>query len=82
MENNSLKTIGKVYSFDGEAGIIITKDGEYLFNINNVKGLTNLQKNDTVSFYPSTFKFGKEIFKVAREVEELTNRDVKALKKN
>ena len=47
MENNSLKTIGKVYSFDGEAGIIITKDGEYLFNISNVKGITNLQKNDT-----------------------------------
>lgn len=82
MENNSLKTIGKVYSFDGEAGIIITKDGEYLFNISNVKGITNLQKNDTVSFYPSTIKFGKEIFKVAREVEELTNRDIKALKKN
>lgn len=82
MENNDLKTIGKIYTFDGEAGVIVTSTDEYLFNIHNVKGINKLDKNEAVSFYPSTVKFGKEIVKVAREVEILINKDVKTLKKD
>ena len=81
MEYNSLKSIGKVYDFDGEAGTIITRDDEYLFNTNNISSQESLQNNSIVSFYPSTVKFGNEIFKVAREIESLSKEEVKKLQK-
>ena len=37
MEYNNLKSIGKVYDFDGEAGTIITPDNEYMFNVQQYK---------------------------------------------
>ena len=80
MEHNN-KTIGKIYGFDGEAGSIITKDNEYIFNIQNIKNTDNIQNNTFVSFYPSTVKFGNEIFKIAREIEALSKEDIKTLQK-
>lgn len=71
MEYNNLKSIGKIYDFDGEAGTIITPDNEYMFNVKNVSSTENIQNEEVVSFYPSTVKFGNEVFNVAREIEAL-----------
>ena len=81
MEYNNLKSIGKVYDFDGEAGTIITPDKEYMFNIQQYKKPENAADQSFVSFYPSTVKFGNEIYNVAREIEKLTKEDIKQLKK-
>lgn len=80
MEYNN-KQIGKIYDFDGEAGTIVTHDTEFMFNIQNIKGTDNIQESTLVSFYPSTVKFGNEIFNVAREIESLKKDDVKKLQK-
>ena len=80
MEYNN-KMIGKVYGFDGEAGSIITRDDEYLFNLQNIKKIDNVQDDTLVSFYPSTVRFGNELYKVAREVETLEKDDIKILQK-
>ena len=80
MEYNN-KTIGKIYGFDGEAGSIITKDDEYMFNLQNLKKPDSIQDDTFVSFYPSTVKFCNETFKVAREIESLSKDDVKTLQK-
>ena len=71
MEYNNLKSIGKIYDFDGEAGTIITPENEYMFNVKNISSTENLQNEEVVSFYPSTVKFGNEVFNVAREIEAL-----------
>lgn len=81
MEYNNLKSIGKVYDFDGEAGTIITPDKEYIFNVQQYKKPENAADQSIVSFYPSTIKFGNEIYNVAREIETLTKDDIKELKK-
>jgi len=81
MEYNNLKSIGKVYDFDGEAGTIITPDNEYMFNVQQYKKPENAADQSIVSFYPSTVKFGNEIYNVAREIEPLTKDDIKELKK-
>lgn len=80
MEYNN-KSIGKIYGFDGEVGTIITRDDEYLFNLKNIKKAENIQDDTFVSFYPSTVKFGNELFKVAREIEVLSKDDIKTLQK-
>jgi hypothetical protein len=79
--NSNNKAIGKVYGFDGEAGSIITKDDEYIFNIQNIQKIDNIQNDTIVAFYPSTVKFGNEVFKVAREVESLSKEESKTLQK-
>ena len=71
MEYNNLKSIGKIYDFDGETGIVITPDKEYMFNINNINKPEAIHDESIVAFYPSTVKFGNEIFNVAREIESL-----------
>ena len=80
MEYNN-KAIGKVYGFDGEAGSIITRDDEYLFNLPNIKKTDSIEDDTFVSFYPSTVKFGNEIYTVAREIESLSKDDIKKLQK-
>lgn len=80
MEYNN-KTIGKIYGFDGEAGSIITKDDEYMFNLQNIKNTKTIQDDTFVSFYPSTVKFGNETFKIAREIESLNKDAAKTLQK-
>ena len=77
MEYNNLKTIGKIYEYDGEAGTIITRDNEYMFNSENIKSAEVISPHEVVSFYPSTVKFGNEIFNVAREIESLPKAKVK-----
>ncbi len=81
MEYNNLKSIGKIRDFDGEAGTIITTDKEFLFNRQQIKQLENSNNEGFVSFYPSTVKFGNEIYNVAREIESLSKADIKSLKK-
>ena len=81
MEYNSLKTIGKIRGFDGEAGTIISQNAEFIFNLQNVKNPDNIQDSTFVSFYPSTVKFGNEIHNIAREVEALTKDEIKKLQK-
>ncbi len=77
MEYNNIKKIGKIHDYDGEAGTIITPDNEYLFNNQNIKDKESIKNEDFVSFYPSTVKFGNEIFKVAREIEVIQKTMVK-----
>ena len=81
MECNNLKIIGKIRDFDGETGTIITTDKEFLFNRQQIKQLENSNNEGFVSFYPSTVKFGNEIYNVAREIESLSKADIKSLKK-
>ena len=81
MEYNNLKSIGKIRDFDGETGTIITTDKEFLFNRQQIKQLENSNNEGFVSFYPSTVKFGNEIYNVAREIESLSKADIKSLKK-
>ena len=81
MEYNTNKTIGKIYDFDGEAGTIITKDSEFLFNVQNVQQVDNIKDDIFVAFYPSTVRFGNETYNVAREIESLSKEDIKSLQK-
>lgn len=75
------KTIGKIYDFDGETGTIISNEKEFLFNLTNIYNQEHPKKNSLVSFYPSTIKFGNEIFNIAREIETLNKNDIKKLQK-
>lgn len=81
MEYNELKSIGKIYNFDGETGTIVTKDKEYIFNTQQVKNPQEINDNTLVSFYPSTIRFGNETFYIAREVETMQQEELKSLKK-
>ena len=81
MEYNNSKSIGKIHDFDGEAGTIITPDGEFMFNQKNIKNTKNIRDGELVSFYPSTVKFGNEIHKVAREIEALEKGQTRSSKK-
>lgn len=81
MGYNNLKSIGKIYDFDGETGIVITPDKEYMFNINNINKPEAIHDESIVAFYPSTVKFGNEIFNVAREIETLSLEEAKKLQK-
>lgn len=74
MEANKIdngKLVGKIYSFDGEVGTIITSSGEYLFNVKDAK-FDNIAKGTMVEFYSNIFPFGDEKYKLAREVNILT----------
>lgn len=77
MEYNNIKKIGRIYDYDGETGTIVTTDNEYLFNNQNIKNKEDIKNEDFVSFYPSTVKFGNEIFKVAHEIEPVQKTKVK-----
>ncbi len=81
MEYYNNKKIGKIYEYDGEAGRIITQDDEFMFNKKEL--LTNSSPNneEIVRFYASTVPFGSEIFNFAREVEVLSEDDIKRLTK-
>lgn len=81
MEYNTSKKIGKIHNFDGEAGIIITQEQEYIFNIQQFKNAQGIKNNVLVSFYPSTIRFGNEIFHIAREIEAMQQEELKTLKK-
>ena len=75
---NGGKLVGKIYSFDGEVGTIITPQGEYQFTLKDVK-FEDPTKGKTVDFYPNTVPFGDEKFNFARNVN-LVNKDM-SLKK-
>ncbi len=80
MDYNSLKQIGKVTDFDGEAGSIVTPDQEYLFYLSEVK--EPISPNELVSFYPDNIKFGNEIFPLARNITPLQKSNIKTLQKD
>lgn len=80
MDYNSLKQIGKVTDFDGEAGSIVTPDQEYLFYLSEVK--EPISPNELVSFYPNDIKFGNEIFHIARDISPLQKTETKTLQKD
>ncbi len=80
MDYNSLKQIGKVTDFDGEAGSIVTPDQEYLFYLSEVK--EPISPNELVSFYPSNIKFGNETFHIARDISPLQKTNIKTLQKD
>ena len=80
MDYNSLKQIGEITDFDGEAGSIVTKDQEYIFYLREVK--EPVSTNDLVSFYPDTIKFGNETFHIARDISPLQKTNIKTLQKD
>ena len=63
------QTYGTVYSYDGEAGIIINSNNEFIFNNKDLQNDVNV--GDIVSFTINTISFGNEKIQVARFVEGL-----------
>ena len=59
MQDHYKKYIGKIYTFDGEAGTIITLDNKYHFH---KKDLLNkeLKEGSIVEFVPNTNVFGPD----------------------
>ena len=56
--NNKNKILGKVYSYDGEAGIILTPDEYYFFHRKDVSG--DIKIGDMVEFVSNTFVLADE----------------------
>ena len=52
-----------------------------MFNVNNINKPEAIHDESIVAFYPSTVKFGNEIFNVAREIETLSLEEAKKLQK-
>lgn len=77
---NGGKLVGKIYSFDGEVGTIITPQGEYQFTLKDVN-FDNPSKGKTVEFYPNTVPFGDEKFNFARNINFISNNKDMRLKK-
>ena len=66
----SKELLGKVYDFDGEAGIIITNDKEYVFNKKDIMSDDLLVKGDVVSFRVNHLPFIDEVVEVAKFVKK------------
>jgi len=68
---------GKVYSYDGEAGIIVSKDGKYLFSKKDIYNDAALVKEDIVAFRVNHLPFPDEVVKVARSIEKVSEKENK-----
>ena len=71
---------GKVLSFDGEAGIIVTGDEEVIFSkkyLNN--NIDDLVKGDVVTFRINHLPFGDEVVQVAKFIKKDNNENRRTL---
>ena len=66
---NDGKLVGKIYSFDGEIGTVITPQGEYQFTYNDLYNKElDIKKGTMVEFYSNTIPFGDDKYLMAKEV--------------
>ena len=77
--NYSREQFGKIFSFDGEAGIIVTENNEYPFSIKDVYNKDDLVKGDIVTFRVNHLPFGNEVIDVAKFIkkDDLVNKRLK-----
>lgn len=65
---------GKVFSFDGEAGIIVTGDEEVIFSKKDLSNnIDDLVKGDVVTFRINHLPFGDEVVQVAKFIKKDDN---------
>ena len=65
---------GKVLSFDGEAGIIVTGDEEVIFSKKDLNNnIDDLVKGDVVTFRINHLPFGDEVVQVAKFIKKDNN---------
>ena len=85
MENNIYNNFsdlkyGKVLSFDGEAGIIVTGDKEIIFFKKDLSNnIDDLVKGDVVTFRINHLPFGDEVVQVAKFIKKDNNEHRKSL---
>jgi hypothetical protein len=72
--NYSKLQYGKVYEFDGEAGIIITDEGEYVFDKKDIRDNSYLEKGDVVIFRINHLPFGNEVIELAKFIKKEDNK--------
>ncbi len=66
----SNEQLGKVFSFDGEAGIIVSQYGEYPFSKQDIKDGSVLTKGDIVAFRVNHLPFPDETIQVAKFIKK------------
>lgn len=66
--------VGKVFSFDGEAGIIITEKNYYHFDKKDFQD-KDIKQGDLVEFVSNTFKIGDEKELIALYISKLSKED-------
>ncbi len=71
------KQYGKVFSYDGEAGIIIGKDGEYVFTKQDIYNDSALAKGDVVAFRVNHLPFPDETVNVAKFIQKEETQELK-----
>lgn len=71
---------GKVLSFDGEAGIIVTGDEEVIFSKKDLNNnIDDLVKGDVVTFRINHLPFGDEVVQVAKFIKKDNNENRRTL---
>ena len=78
---NGGKLVGKIYSFDGEVGSIITPQGEYQFTLKDANNIDEITKGTMVEFYPNIVPFGESKYNFARDINSIKLEDSMNLKK-
>ena len=81
MKNNYKKTLGCVYSFDGEAGIIVSDSTIYNFNKKDLLD-KDIEKGNFVEFVSNTNIFGNEKDLVALCINKYDNIDLSKYSSN
>ena len=67
--NYNNEQLGKIYDFDGEAGIIVTDNKEYNFSKKDIVGDYDLDKGDIVTFRINHLPFGNEVISLAKFIK-------------
>jgi hypothetical protein len=80
MENNYKKLIGRVYSFDGEAGMIVSNTGNYYFNKKDLLD-NKIKEGSTVEFVANTNIFGNNKDLVALFIDSFDYKEDNKLNK-
>lgn len=74
MEKQSNYLVGKVYSFDGEAGIIITENNYYHFDKKDFQD-KDIKQGDLVEFVSNTFRIADEKELIALYISKLSKEE-------
>ena len=80
MENNYKKLIGRVYSFDGEAGMIVSDTGNYYFNKKDLLD-SKINEGSIVEFIGNTNVFGNDKDLIALYIDNIKYYDDNKLNK-
>ncbi len=71
--NFNKEQFGKIYDYDGEAGIIVTDNEEYNFSKKDIVGDYDLTKGDIVTFRINHLPFGNEVIYLAKFIKREEN---------